>query len=83
MDYQFKVEDSPISQKINAKVFAIILAANHTHIPKTLFNLQSGGHFFGAPIHLKTGVLEVTEWQKNIIHFSNIEQKKQKSGNRP
>lgn len=83
MDYQFKVEDSPISQKINAKVFAIILAANHTHIHKTLFNLQSGGGFFGASVHLKTGVLKVSEWQKNIIHFSNIEQKKQKFGNRP
>jgi hypothetical protein len=54
LDYQFKVEDSPISQKINAKVFAIILAANHTHIHKTLFNLQSGGR-------LKTGVLEVSK----------------------
>jgi len=60
LDYQFKVEDSPISQKINAKVFTIILAANHTHIHKTLFNLQSG-ELFGASIRLKTGVLEVSK----------------------
>ena len=61
LDFHFIVEDSPISQKINAKVFTIILAANHTHIHKTLFNLQSGETLFGASIRLKTGVLEVSK----------------------